>query len=93
MIFSCMQVFFLFCFLENFGFCDAYVGAIRLKELSVHLSDTERQFDSVVSYFCVKAPHGERHVTPTHFFGLWSPFLREFQRLWSIEMKNRAMAR
>ena len=70
-----------------------FVGAVRLKELAVHLSDAERQFENTVHYFCVEAPCGEGRVNPTHFFGLWSPFLREFQRLWSIEMKNRAMAR
>ena len=68
-------------------------GAIHLNELRVHLSDAERQFENTVSYFCVEAPSREGHVSPTHFFGLWSPFLREFQQLWSVEMKNRAIAR
>ena len=73
--------------------CNVHVGALRLKELAVHLSDTKRQFENTHSYFCVEAPCGEGRVSPAHFFGLWSPFLREFQGLWSIEMKNRAMAR
>ena len=68
-------------------------GVVRITELSRSLSDAEREFDRTVSYFCVEAPSGKGGVGPTHFFGLWSPFLREFQRLWTIEMKNRAVAR
>ena len=64
-----------------------------MRELAVRLSDTERQFENTVKYFCVEVPCGEGRVNPAYFFGLWSPFLREFQQLWSIEMKNRTMAR
>ena len=73
------------------GVVSAGVG--RLAEMSTHLSSAEKQFQKTVNYFCVQAPCGEGHVSPAHFFGLWSPFLREFQRLWTIEMKSKALAR
>ena len=88
---QCMCQFTSICKLAND--CYLFAGAIQLKELSVHLSEAERQLENTASYFCVEAPCGEGHVNPAHFFGLWSPFLREFQRLWTIEMKNRVIAR
>ena len=68
-------------------------GGIQLGEMSGQLSTIEKQFKDTVTYFCVQVPSGEGRVSPAHFFGLWSPFLREFERLWTIEMKNKALAR
>ena len=41
-----------------------------------------------VSYFCVKPKSGEKEVAPKEFFGLWTPFCREFKELWKREQKR-----
>lgn len=59
------------------------------QQLSAHIKYCEKDFQSLVQYYCMSPPTGQSSVDPVYFFGVWNLFVMQFQDDWKqgkIEM-------